>query len=216
MIFYDGKSDIDWFYSGKMTYDEMKNSPEYSEVVDKPLVLFDNGSGKVYRYKLLFDYALENGEVMNPKNPQETYDKILLKNSGKYISSDELLGQLVMRTTLDDSTARTYTNFYPDWKVGVEYQKDWVVRYNGDLYRIAQTHTSQAQWIPGSVGTESLYTNISIDSSGHELWKQPTGAHDSYNTGDIVSYNGTLYESLIDGNVWSPDAYPAGWKVYEE
>ncbi len=37
-----------------------------------------------------------------------------------------------------------------------------------------------------------------------------------YNTGDIVNYNGTLYKSLIDGNVWAPDAYPAGWEVYTE
>lgn len=43
---------------------------------------------------------------------------------------------------------------------------------------------------------------------------QPTGAHDAYNTGDIVMYNGTAYRSLIDGNVWAPDAYPQGWEVY--
>lgn len=43
-----------------------------------------------------------------------------------------------------------------------------------------------------------------------------TGAHDAYNTGDIVDYNGTLYQSTIDGNVWSPDAYPAGWTIYTE
>lgn len=46
-------------------------------------------------------------------------------------------------------------------------------------------------------------------------WVQPSGAHDAYHTGDIVNYNGTLYISLIDGNVWSPDAYPQGWQVYE-
>lgn len=45
---------------------------------------------------------------------------------------------------------------------------------------------------------------------------QPTGAHDAYNTGDIVNYNGTLYQSVIDGNVYSPEAYPAGWVVYTE
>lgn len=44
-------------------------------------------------------------------------------------------------------------------------------------------------------------------------WVQPTGAHDCYNTGDKVTYNGQHYVSKIDGNVWSPDAYPAGWEV---
>lgn len=43
---------------------------------------------------------------------------------------------------------------------------------------------------------------------------QPTGAHDAYQTGDIVNYNGVLYKSKIDNNVWSPDVYPAGWEVY--
>lgn len=42
-------------------------------------------------------------------------------------------------------------------------------------------------------------------------WVQPTGAHDAYNTGDRVTYNGKVYESTRDGNVWSPDGYPAGW-----
>lgn len=41
---------------------------------------------------------------------------------------------------------------------------------------------------------------------------QPTGAHDAYHLGDRVSYNGKNYESLIEGNVWAPDVYPAGWK----
>lgn len=43
-------------------------------------------------------------------------------------------------------------------------------------------------------------------------WKQPTGAHDAYNTGDRVTFNGQVYESLINGNVWSPADYPAGWQ----
>ena len=44
-------------------------------------------------------------------------------------------------------------------------------------------------------------------------WVQPTGAHDCYNTGDKVTYNGKHYVSKLDGNVWSPDAYPAGWEA---
>ena len=47
-------------------------------------------------------------------------------------------------------------------------------------------------------------------------WVQPTGAHDAYNTGDIVKYNGQLYVSKMDRNVYSPDTYPAGWELYTE
>lgn len=44
---------------------------------------------------------------------------------------------------------------------------------------------------------------------------QPTGSHDAYQTGDRVIYNGQIYESTIDNNVWSPDTYPQGWKLVE-
>ena len=47
-------------------------------------------------------------------------------------------------------------------------------------------------------------------------FKQPTGAHDAYKTGDRVTYNGKIYESTMNGNVYSPDAYPQGWKEVTE
>lgn len=43
-------------------------------------------------------------------------------------------------------------------------------------------------------------------------WKQPEGGHDAYKVGDRVTYNGKVYESTINGNVWAPDAYPQGWR----
>ena len=44
-------------------------------------------------------------------------------------------------------------------------------------------------------------------------WKQPTGAHDAYSAGDMIKYtDGKTYKSVIDNNVWSPDAYPNGWE----
>ena len=43
-------------------------------------------------------------------------------------------------------------------------------------------------------------------------WVQPTGAHDAYSVGDRVTYQGHVYESLLNGNSWSPVAYPQGWR----
>lgn len=46
---------------------------------------------------------------------------------------------------------------------------------------------------------------------------KPEGAHDCYNEGDKIIYNGKKYICKINGCVWSPDEYPAGWKeVVEE
>lgn len=63
-------------------------------------------------------------------------------------------------------------------------------------------------WEPGIYGWKE-YSDI---PSEIPEWKQPSGSEDAYKKGDVVMYNGSKYESLIDGNVWAPDAYPDGWK----
>lgn len=117
-----------------------------------------------------------------------------------------------------DAQALQVSAIYPEWHVDVNYRAKQVCRYNDELYRCAQDHTSQADWTPDK--SASLWTKITIDpDTGYDVWQQPTGAHDAYNTGDRVLYpdaKGKVYESLINGNTWSPDAYPAGWKLIEE
>lgn len=122
--------------------------------------------------------------------------------------------------SLTDEQAMEVVAVYDPWQIGKAYAVGDFLTYGengvGDpqLYKVAQAHTSQTEWTPEA--TPALYTAIGLDDSGYPVWAQPTGAHDAYNTGDIVNYNGTLYRSLIDGNVYSPDAYPAGWSVYSE
>lgn len=121
--------------------------------------------------------------------------------------------------TLTDEQAMEVAAVYDPWRVGKFYALGEYVTYGenavGDpqLYKVVQAHTSQADWTPDV--TESLYDAIGLNDAGYPLWSQPTGAHDAYNNGDIVDYNGTLYQSLIDGNTYSPEAYPAGWAIYK-
>lgn len=122
--------------------------------------------------------------------------------------------------TLTDDEAMEIATVYPAYAVGVFYKADTFITYEtngvGDpqLYRVVKDHTSQADWKPDT--EKSLYTPIGLTSDGYPVWSKPTGSHDAYNIGDVVDYNGTLFESLIDGNVYSPDEYPAGWEVYTE
>lgn len=122
--------------------------------------------------------------------------------------------------TLSDTDALEVATVYPAYVVGKTYKADEMFTYGvnevGDpqLYRTVSEHTSQADWIPSE--TPALYTPIGLNDEGYPVWSQPTGAHDAYNTGDIVDYNGGLYESLIDGNTYSPEAYPSGWRVVTE
>ena len=107
---------------------------------------------------------------------------------------------------------------FPAYQVGKHYAVKEVFSYGvnsvGDpqLYQVLQEHTGAAEHTPDTA--VSLYKPIGVTEEGYPEWVQPLGATDAYNAGDIVSYNGTLYISTIDGNVWSPDAYPAGWEVY--
>jgi len=48
----------------------------------------------------------------------------------------------------------------------------------------------------------------------YPAWVQPTGAHDAYNTKDKMTYtDGKTYICKMDGCVWGPDTYPAGWDL---
>lgn len=122
--------------------------------------------------------------------------------------------------TVTDESALELSTLYPKYQIGVAYTAKQIISYDVDsegnpqLYRVVQAHTSQSDWKPST--TPSLYTPIKLDSSNYEEWKQPTGAHDAYNKGTIVKYKDKLYRSLIDGNAYSPDAYPAGWEEYTE
>ena len=82
----------------------------------------------------------------------------------------------------------------------------------GKLYRCVQAHTSQTDWTPDAA--PALWTEVARPGE-IPVWKQPSGAQDAYRKGDRVRYpdeSGPVYESLTDGNVWPPDAYPEGWR----
>ena len=120
--------------------------------------------------------------------------------------------------SLSNEKALEVATVFDAWEVGKTYAVgDYLthgVNEVGDvqLYKVVQAHTSQEYWKPNEAA--SLYEPIGLTEEGYPVWSKPSGAHDAYNEGDIVDYNGTLYVSLIDGNVYSPDEYPAGWEVH--
>ena len=117
--------------------------------------------------------------------------------------------------SLPDADAIEAAELFPAWAVGVAYSVGERVQYDGKLYKVVQAHTSQADWTPDK--TPALFAEVAAPGE-IPVWKQPTGAQDAYNKGDKVWYpdvNTTVYESVIDSNVWSPNDYPQGWKVVE-
>ena len=110
--------------------------------------------------------------------------------------------------SLTDEDALQAVELFPQWVVDHAYAVDERLQYNGVLYRVVQSHTSQADWTPDI--TPALFVVVSLDEWPEFV--QPTGAHDAYNKGDKVTFNSKHYISLMDGNVYSPTAYPAGWQ----
>lgn len=107
-----------------------------------------------------------------------------------------------------DADALESIDLFPKWAVGVAVKVDERYRYEGKLYKVIQAHTTQADWTPDIV--PALFKEVSVEQFPE--WVRPTGAHDAYNIGDKVTFEGKRYESLINGNVWSPIEYVAGWQ----
>lgn len=116
--------------------------------------------------------------------------------------------------SISDGAALKMSEVFPYWSGNSkEYVKDDKVLYDGVLYKVLQNHTSQEGWTPTSA--PSLFAKV-LTSEGEILdWEQPSSTN-PYMKGDKVKFNGKIYESLIDNNVWSPEAYPQGWKEVEE
>ena len=118
--------------------------------------------------------------------------------------------KLIRVDELSEDELTEMIDLYPQFEIGKSYLVDDVFKYEGKLYKIIQAHTSQDDWRPDEL--PALYPNLMPDNIIPE-WVQPTGGHDAYNIGDRVIFEGKVYESIIDGNTWSPTDYPQGWKV---
>ena len=107
--------------------------------------------------------------------------------------------------SLDDESALSGVELFPEWKADTAYSVGDRVRDNNVLYKCVQAHTSQSDWRPSI--TPALWVVVSLDEWPE--WVQPTGAQDAYNIGDKVSHNDQHWTSIVDANVWEPGVY--GW-----
>ena len=118
--------------------------------------------------------------------------------------------------TLSDAQALQVPMLFDDFDGnGVAYEVGRRVLYNDILYKVIQAHTSQADWTP--TNAPSLFAKVINETITGEIpdWEQPDSTN-AYMKGNKVKFNGKIYESVIDNNVWSPTAYPSGWKEVTE
>jgi len=176
------------------------NIPAYNSETHRPVRTgFD-----IYPDRVEAVYTLE--EILPPQITEEELQdravkKIIKKNVNDQIANGEISGSEVYE----------YESFIDEWKAGIAYSAGNIVKYNEKLYKVLQAHTSQSDWTP-----ERAVSLFAVYTTGISDWVQPTGAHDCYNAGDMVSYKGKTYKSLVDGNVRNPEEYEGRlWELQE-
>ena len=168
-------------------------------------------SGRIY---LSADTSMDEYEEVIDITTDERLAIKLEEVTMKEKSLDKI-GKLVANQITDDTTALSIQEFYDQWDVGVLYLMGRYIRYDDILYKVLIEHTSQDDWTPDI--SPSLFAKVLTDPTGETVpeWVQPDSTN-AYMIGDKVMYEGVIYISLIDNNVWSPAEYPAGWEAVDK
>lgn len=223
---------------GETYVTEEKTQEEITELLEKGFVqipeedyqlLLGNIDGKVHIRKevdgevvyeeepsyVLTQDELDEQEATAAKNELQTLavNAMMMSLADGDLVETKNTYQTKLRS-ISDGAALKVPELFPHWSGNSkEYVKDDKILYNDVLYKVLQNHTSQEGWTPTSA--PSLFAKV-LTSEGEILdWEQPDSTN-PYMKGDKVKFNGKIYESVIDNNVWSPDGYPAGWKLIEE
>lgn len=130
-------------------------------------------------------------------------------NRTKALKLREMLLKAIL--SLDDSDALQAVELFAPWRTDTAYTTGDRIRYDGQLYRCVQSHTSQESWTPDI--TPALWTAVA-EPGEIPVWRQPTGAQDSYMRGDKVYYptkDDPVYVNDEDYNIYAPDVW--GWHL---
>lgn len=155
-------------------------------------------------------------------NPSNALEELEERVKAQEEASENLIKTFILSKDLSEAQKENILSQYDEWKLGVNYEAGKKVRYKGKVYKVVIPHTSQSDWKPDvaiNLFTEYLSPQIqNKDGSTTEVindFKQPTGAHDAYSTGDKVRFEGKIYECKKDNIVHSPGEYPDGWNLIE-
>lgn len=169
---------------------------------------------KDFTYEVL-DYSVEQIQqkiIENAEIMQQTLIDEKIKEQNTKVVLDEVQAETDVVKILENQS------IYPLWDGN---RKDYVTKikcqwFNDKnemvLWECIQPVTSQEQYPPLTIPAH--FKRVAKDGE-ILVWKQPLGSEDAYKKGVVVWFptlNSNKYESLIDNNVYSPTAYPQGWK----
>lgn len=105
--------------------------------------------------------------------------------------------QRIGTLTVDDTTAYRMKDFYPVFMFNTSYAVGDKFVYNGELYKVLVSHTSEAAWLPGA-GTESLYERIDEQHDGTRYDPIPYSGNMQLYVGKYYIENDIVYVCTRD------------------
>jgi len=205
------KSQTDSDYMAHVDYDE-----SWIDSLDDPDQFRDDVSNLTLTDAKPDKFAGENfketsdGQYQIPESENE--DSIMIRRDGLGRPLKDANGNHITNNQeIDTSTID------PLPEEGEWVEETVIYSYDNKLWGCIQGH-NRMHYDPSE--TPALFNEIPNDfSEGYPEWQQPTGAHDAYNTGDIVTLNGVLYKSRIDANTTNPEQYndtDSPWNYWDE
>lgn len=132
--------------------------------------------------------------------------KFIANNYVSKTNADEIL----IKEDLTQEEIESLQGLYDEWQADKAYIAGEYTKYNNTLYKVIQGHTSQADWLPDT--TASLYTEVQAQGVIEE-WGERVLSVNPFMTGEQVRFEGVVYKSKIDNNVWTPKDYAQGWEL---
>lgn len=150
----------------------------------------------------------EISQIQSEQRKYEVYEKHRL------LTPDEVnqmfIKSQINSVEIDDQTSLRMLDYYPTWQelIGQTVSQGFKFTYNGNLYKVIQSHTLSESWVPDN-GTESLYTRIDEEHDGDLYDPVPYEGNmvlekDKYYVQDDIVYKCTrdsinpLYNNLKD------------------
>lgn len=115
---------------------------------------------------------------------------------------------------LDDRTVSTAPEALPRLRQdGSLIKAGERINWGGTIKRAAVDLWDTAENTPDAA--PALWEDIGY-REGYRIIPETITAGTAFARDDLGWWDGTLYRSILDANVWTPDANPSGWEVARE
>lgn len=116
-------------------------------------------------------------------------------------------------TSLDDATASTAPEMFPRLKEGGELVKAGVrINWNGTVKKAAVDLWDDAENNPDNA--PGLWADLNY-REGYRIIPEAITVTTAFAEGECGWWGDVLYRSKVNGNVYTPAAYPDNWEIVE-